>query len=132
MHHWRCSGCNGCLSLREDILKTITSEVLQQGEFDDAAFLEQISCIEVDANDTLRYVFYDGHTEERQYVTPPKLGRKWTEQQREIMAQKISASWTPERRADMSIRAKEMRRREKLAKDHKNSCNDQQVHGDTD
>ena len=125
VHHWRCSGCNGCLSLREDILKTITSEVLQQGEFDDAAFLEQISCIEVDANDTLRYVFYDGHTEERQYVTPPKPGRKWTEQQREIMAQKISASWTPERRADISIRAKEMRRREKLAKSHhENTGND--------
>lgn len=118
MHHWRCAGANGCLSLREDVLKTVTAEVLGQAEFDDAAFLEQISRIEVDADDTLRYVYYDGRTEERQWVTPPKPGRKWTAHQREVMAQKVSESWTPERRADMSIRAKEMRRREKLAKNH--------------
>ena len=125
VHHWRCAGRNGCLSLREDILKAVTAEVLGQTEFDDAAFLEQISRIEVDANDTLRYVFYDGRTEERQFITPPKTGRKWTEHQREVMAQKISASWTPERRADMSVRAKEMRRREKLAKSHhENTGND--------
>ena len=86
--------------------------------FDDNVFLEKISRIEVDADDTLRYVFYDGRTEERQWVTPPKPGRKWTAHQREVMVQKISESWTPERRADMSVRAKEMRRREKLAKNH--------------
>ena len=99
-------------------MKTVTAEVLGQAEFDDAAFLEQISRIEVDADDTLRYVYYDGRTEERQWETPPKTERKWTAHQREVMAQKISESWTPERRADMSVRAKEMRRREKLAKNH--------------
>lgn len=104
--------------MREDTLKTLTAEVLELTEFDDATFLGQISRIEVDANDKLRYLFYDGRTEERQYITPPKPGRKWTAHQREVIARKISESWTPERRADMSVRAKEMRRREKLAKNH--------------
>ena len=125
VHHWRCAGGNGCLSLREELLKSLTAEVLGLTEFDDDVFLEQISRIEVHDNDMLRYCFYDGRTEERQYITPPKPGRKWTAHQREVMAQKISASWTPERRADMSIRAKEMRRREKLAKSHhENTGND--------
>ena len=118
VHHWRCAGGNGCLSLREEVLKSLTAEVLGITEFDDDVFLEQISRIEVHDNDMLRYCFYDGRTEERQYITPPKRGRKWTAHQREVMAQKVSASWTPERRADMSVRAKEMRRREKLAKNH--------------
>lgn len=112
------TGGNGCLSLREEVLKLLTAEVLGITEFDDDVFLEQISRIEVHDNDMLRYCFYDGRTEERQYITPPKRGRKWTAHQREVMAQKVSTSWTPERRADMSVRAKEMRRREKLAKNH--------------
>ena len=126
VHHWRCAGGVGCVSLREDLLKAITSDVLGLSEFDDAAFLERIDRIEVHDGDMLRYVFYDGHTEERQWLTPTKGGRKWTPHQREVMAQKIRESWTPERRAEMSIRAKEMRRREKLAKNnHQDTGNDQ-------
>ena len=109
----------------------MTARVLDSETLDEAVFVQQVEHIEVDG-DMVTFCFRDGHTVTEQWIPPKKEGHKWTEAQREKARASISASWTPERRAKMSIWAKEMRRREKLAKDHKNTCDDQQVHGDTD
>jgi len=131
--YWRCAEHKGCgaVSLRDDLLHSMTARVLDSETLDEAVFEQQVERIEVDG-DMVTFCFRDGHTVTEQWIPPKKEGHKWTEAQREKARASISASWTPERRAKMSIWAKEMRRREKLAKDHKNTCDDQQVHGGTD
>ena len=131
--HWRCAEHKGCaaVSLRDDLLRDMTARVLGNETLDEAAFEQQVERIEVDG-DMVTFCFRDGHTVTEQWIPPKKEGHKWTEAQRAKTRASIQASWTPERRAAQSERSKEMRRREKLAKDHKNSCDDQQVHGDTD
>lgn len=117
--HWRCSAHKGCgaVSLRDDLLRSMAARVLGMDELDEAAFSEQIDHIDVDG-DMITFCFHDGHSDIEKWILPKKEGHKWTESQREKMKVALSASWTPERRADMSVRAKEMRRREKLAKNH--------------
>lgn len=120
--HWRCGNQCGAISLRLDLLEKMCADVLSLEEFNEDVFQEKIQHINV-KDSTLIFVFKDGHSEEYIWEKPPKVGHKWTEEQREKYRISIAKSWTPERRAATSKQIKELRRREKLAKNNKNSGN---------
>lgn len=123
--HWRCAERKECgtVSLRDDLLRSMTARVLGSDTLDEMAFEERVDHIEVDG-DMVSFCFRDGHTVTEQWIPPKKEGHKWTEEQMEKARASMKASWTPEKRAAQSERSKEMRRREKLAKNHKNTRND--------
>lgn len=55
----------GAKQIPEDILKEVCSNVLQLRQFDATIFEQQIAQIQVPENGILRFVFRDGHCEER-------------------------------------------------------------------
>lgn len=112
--HWRCSERNGCeaVSLRDDLLRSMTAQVLGGDTLDEAVFEEQVDHIEVDG-DMVTFCFRDGHTVTEQWIPPKKEGHTWTEEQREKARTSIKASWTPERRAAAGARVREWRRKKK-------------------
>ena len=73
---WFCGGCrgkSGAKSLAADVLKALTAEALRLGEFDGAAFAEQIDHIEALPGRVLVYHLKDG-TKVRKEWTPKKKG----------------------------------------------------------
>ena len=55
-----CSVCGG-VSIREEKLKEVSSEILGLKEFDDTAFIEQIRSIIMEDKYVIRFEFYDGN-----------------------------------------------------------------------
>ncbi|MCD8336245.1 MAG: recombinase family protein [Lachnospiraceae bacterium] len=110
--HWRCSAPEktcGTVSLREDLLKQMTAEVLGIEQFDDDTFLERIDHISVVSATELVFHMKDGSTVSREWVKPKKTMPPWTEERREKQTQAIRDSFTPERRQAMSEKMKQIR-----------------------
>ncbi|HEX3018027.1 MAG TPA: recombinase family protein [Caproicibacter sp.] len=101
--NWQCntylrSGRNACAAkqIPEETLSNIIVEVLGLQRFDEEAFCQQISRIQVPGPNQLVFLFNDGHTE----------SRIWNDRSR-------SESWDAEARKQASERQKEYARREK-------------------
>lgn len=65
--YWRCRGENRCIhvrSIKEEWLQRMAAETMGKLEFDDTAFRTQVQRIKVQDNETLLFLFSDGHTKE--------------------------------------------------------------------
>ncbi len=100
---WQCltytrKGKNCCpaCQIPEEVLESITCEVLEIGEVTDEA-MNRIEVIRVIGSDRLQFVFREGHTEERQW--------SWVSR---------SNSWTPEMRkkASEQMKREQVKRRQ--------------------
>lgn len=109
-HYWRCPRPTECgvRRIRDDRLREVSAEVLGLPAFDEAAFLEQVDRIEVDAGTVVTFILKDGSRVERKWDTrrPPS---KWSEERRARFEAQPKRTYSPERRQRMSERMKQLR-----------------------
>ena len=83
-HAWLCgtynkkgkAGCDAKL-IQECVLETITAEVMGLPEFDGRAFRAEVKEIQVQDNNSLVFVFYDGRRAARTWANPDRrYGRR--------------------------------------------------------
>ncbi|MCC8075267.1 MAG: recombinase family protein [Clostridiales bacterium] len=112
MRYWRCAEHNGCdtVGLREDLLKSLTADVLGVAEFDEGLFRERIDHIDILSASEVTFVFKDGTTNSREWVPPKRVGRPWTDEQRAKFQESIKDAYPPERRQQMSEHMKQLRK----------------------
>lgn len=119
---WHCSGprdqCTNA-TIKDDTMKRLVTEVLGLTEFDESVMDAQMEKATMQ-NHTVTFQFLDGHTETREYLDK-KIGVPWTDERRQRTKESIKNSWTDERRAAMSVKAKEIRRRQREAKKEKST-----------
>ncbi len=111
--HWRCptpAKTCGTPSLRDDVLRELSAEVLGLEEFDEEVFLEKIDHISVLAGNELVFHFKDGTSVSREWVTPKKTLPPWTDERRIRQAQTMQGLYTEERRKMMSENMKRIRK----------------------
>ena len=96
---WTCSvkrkqGSTVCVSksIREDILKEISAEVLETAEFDDNIFLDKIDSITVEGSDTLHFNFYDGRIVTKHWHSTLKK-ESWTSERRAAKSESMKEIW---------------------------------------
>lgn len=94
--YWRCKKCGG-FSLRDDDLKRLIAKVMGTTQFEEEAFREKISGIEIFPDRELQFTFFDGRQDNRKWDPPTHKG----------------VPWSDERRKDMSETMKQIRREKK-------------------
>lgn len=111
-HHWRCAEHNGCatVGLRDDLLRSMTANVLGIAEFDEIVFKEQIDHIDVLSASEIMFCFKDGKTVSRTWEKPKRIGKPWTEERRAKFKDSIRKSYTLKRRKQMSEHMKQIRK----------------------
>ena len=87
----------------------VSAEVLGLPAFDEAAFLERVDRIEVDAGMVVTFILKDGSKVERKWDTrrPPS---KWSEERRARFEAQPKRTYSPERRQQMSEHMKQLRK----------------------
>ena len=114
---WHCTGPAGVcdkVSIRDETMKTLVTEVLEIDNFDEAVMDNQLECATVLGN-TVTFHFRDGHEVTKSFKEK-RQGTKWTEERREKQCQAIKNSWTDERRAAVSERTRKIRSEKKWPK----------------
>ena len=110
-HYWRCPHPTECgvRGIRDDRLREVSAEVLGLPAFDEAAFLERVDRIEVDAGTVVTFILKDGSKVERKWDTrrPPS---KWSEERRARFEAQPKRTYSPERRQQMSEHMKQLRK----------------------
>ena len=110
-YYWRCPHPTECgvRGIRDDKLREVSAEVLGLPAFDEAAFLEQVERIEVDAGTVVTFILKDGSRVERKWDTsrPPT---KWSEERRARFEAQPKQTYSPERRQQMSEHMKQLRK----------------------
>jgi hypothetical protein len=114
---WHCTGPTGIcdkVSIRDETMKALVTDVLELDNFDEAVMDNQLECATVLGN-TVTFHYRDGHEVTKSFKEK-RQGTKWTEERREKQTQAIRASWTDERRAAASERMRELRSEKKWPK----------------
>ncbi len=84
-------------TFRDDLLRSLTAEVLGLDAFDDAFFLSKIDHISVLSREDLIFHFYDGKEIARKLIQPTHEGHKWTEEQHAKFKASIKECYASER-----------------------------------
>lgn len=114
---WHCTGPAGVcdkVSIRDETMKALVTDVLVLDSFDEAVMDNQLEYAAVLGNN-VTFHFRDGHEVTKSFKKK-RQGTKWTEERREKQTQAIRASWTDERRAAASERMREIRSEKKWPK----------------
>lgn len=114
---WHCTGPAGIcdkVSIRDETMKALVTDVLVLDSFDEAVMDNQLEYAAVLGNN-VTFHFRDGHEVTKSFKKK-RQGTKWTEERREKQTQAIRASWTDERRAAASERMREIRSEKKWPK----------------
>ena len=114
---WHCTGPAGIcdkVSIRDETMKALVTDVLVLDSFDEAVMDNQLEYAAVLGNN-VTFHFRDGHEVIKSFKEKRK-GAKWTEERREKQTQAIRDSWTDERRAAASERMREIRSEKKWPK----------------
>jgi len=107
---WYCTAPSGTcdkISIKDDTMKALVTDVLGLAEYDEAAMDAQLEYASV-LKGAVTFHFRDGHEAMLEFHDK-RRGVKWTEERREKQCQAIKDSWTDERRAAMSERVKQIR-----------------------
>lgn len=93
-HHWRCPPHNNCghSGLEENLLKSISADVLGIDEFDEAAFTDKVDRITVVSNDELIFHLKDGSEATRQWQFKRRQPA-WSEERKQRQSKKMSQVW---------------------------------------
>lgn len=114
---WHCTGPAGIcdkVSIRDETMKALVTDVLALDSFDETVMDNQLEYAAVFGN-TVTFHYRDGHEVTKSFKEKRK-GTKWTEERRKKQTQAIRASWTDERRAAASERMREIRSEKKWPK----------------
>jgi len=114
---WHCTGPAGIcdkVSIRDETMKALVTDVLVLDSFDEAVMDNQLEYAALLGNN-VTFHFHDGHEVTKSFKKK-RQGTKWTEERREKQTQAIRASWTDERRAAASERMREIRSEKKWPK----------------
>ena len=97
--HPQCAEHNGCdtRGFRDDLLRSLTAEVLGLDAFEDGIFLSKIDHISVLSREDLIFHFYDGKEIARKLIQPTHEGHKWTEEQHAKFKASIKECYASER-----------------------------------
>lgn len=112
VRYYRCrtKGCNGSLSLREDVLREFTAQVMGSEAFNEPLFKKSIDRIEVNGKD-LTYIFKDGRSVTREWVPPKRTGHVHSEEEKQRMREFMLNAWNePGKREKASKTMKELRK----------------------
>lgn len=104
---WRCPTKNCGLSLREDVLQSMISAVLNLDSYDENAVTDRIEKIMVDG-ENLIFHLNDGSQITRTWIKPAPVKHVYTEEEKAEISRKKSEAMTPERRKRHSERIKEL------------------------
>lgn len=93
-HHWRCPPLNSCghNGLEENLLKTISADVLGINEFDENIFSEKIESITVVSNEELIFTLKDGRKVSRQWQFK-RQQPAWSEELKQRQSEKLPQVW---------------------------------------
>jgi hypothetical protein len=114
---WHCTGPAGIcdkVSIRDETMKALVTDVLLLDYFDEAVMDNQLECATV-LGENVTFRFRDGH-EVTKGFKEKRQGTKWTEERRKKQTQAIKDSWTDERRTAASERMRELRSEKKWPK----------------
>lgn len=108
--YWRCTTAAQCdvKGIREEVLESISAEILSLPEFDGDTFRERVDHIDVFPGGRLEFHLTDGTCRTAEYSTKRK-GTPWSEEQRAKFKESVKKSYTPERRQAMSENMKRIR-----------------------
>jgi len=92
--HWRCPPGNSCghSGLEENLLKSISAEVLGTDEFDEAAFTDRVDRITVVSNEELIFHLKDGSEVARQWQFKRRQPA-WSEERKQHQSKKMKQVW---------------------------------------
>ena len=93
-HHWRCPPHNNCghSGLEENLLKSISADVLGIDEFDEAAFTDKVDRITVVSNEELIFHLKDGSKVTRQWQFKRRQPA-WSEERKQRQSKKMTQVW---------------------------------------
>lgn len=93
-HHWRCPPHTDCghSGLEENMLKTISSDVLSIKEFDESIFKEKVDSITVVSNTELLFQLKDGSKITKQWQFKRRQPA-WSEERKKRQAEKMKEAW---------------------------------------
>ena len=93
-HHWRCPPHNNCghSGLEENLLKSISADVLGIDEFDEAAFTDKVDRITVVSNEELIFHLKDGSEVTRQWQFKRRQPA-WSEERKQRQSKKMTQVW---------------------------------------
>jgi site-specific DNA recombinase len=92
--HWRCPPYNGCghKGLEENLLKSISADVLNIEEFDETEFKDKIDRITVVSNDELIFHLNDGSQTTRPWQAKVQQPA-WSEERKKQQSKKMVKVW---------------------------------------
>jgi site-specific DNA recombinase len=93
-HHWRCPPHNNCghSGLEENLLKSISADVLGIDKFDEAAFKDKVDHITVVSNQELIFHLKDGSEVTRQWQFKRRQPA-WSEERKQRQSKKMKQVW---------------------------------------
>jgi len=93
-HHWRCPPHSDCghSGLEENLLKSISADVLGIDEFDEAVFIDGIDHITVVSNEELLFHLKDGSEVKRQWQFKRRQPA-WSEERKRHQSEKMIQAW---------------------------------------
>ncbi|WP_082736260.1 recombinase zinc beta ribbon domain-containing protein [Syntrophomonas wolfei] len=93
-HHWRCPPRNDCAhnGLEENLLKTISADVLGINEFDEAVFVDKVDRITVVSNEQLIFHLKDGSDVAHQWQFKRRQPA-WSEERKQRHSKKMLEVW---------------------------------------
>ena len=92
--HWRCPPHNDCghSGLEENLLKSISADVLGIDEFDEAIFTDKVDRITVISNEELAFHFKDGSEITQQWQFKRRQPA-WSEERKQRQSEKMIQVW---------------------------------------
>lgn len=93
-HYWRCPPHNNCghSGLEENLLKSISADVLGIDEFDEAVFTDKVDRITVVSNEELIFHLKDGSEVTRQWQFKRRQPA-WSEERKQRQSKKMTQVW---------------------------------------